>query len=66
MNDVIDTAITRSGETLASLDDAPYFPATLDQPWNYATWMSEKTGAEHGYHAAVPRFRREVAEWIAV
>lgn len=63
-----DAPITRPGETLVSLDldDAPYFPAALDKPWTYATWKSRKTGEEHGYNSAVPRFRREVAEWIAV
>lgn len=66
MNDVLDTPITRPGEELVSLDDAPYFPATLTQPWNYAGWKNLTTGQEHDYFAAVPWFRREVAEWIAV
>jgi hypothetical protein len=66
MNDVTDTAITRPGETLVSLDAAPYFPATLAQPWHYATSRDRKTRTMQDHFAAVPLFRREVAEWITI
>ncbi|WP_018685339.1 hypothetical protein [Actinokineospora enzanensis] len=66
MNDAHDPAITRPGEMLVHLDDAPRYPATLGTPWHYATSFDRKARLAQDHFAAVPLFRKEVAEQVAI
>lgn len=66
MNDAVDSTLTGPGETLVQLDASPRFPATLGEPLHYAITPPLHGSAGQEHHTAVPHFRREVAELIAI
>lgn len=55
------SGVLRAEEELVCGDDQPYFPAQLGEPQWAAT-------DDHGrrYYTVTPRFRRVVAEWVAI
>ncbi|MBE1493193.1 hypothetical protein H4696_000293 [Amycolatopsis lexingtonensis] len=55
------TDVLRIDEGLVCGDDQPYFPAQFCEPQLAAT---DETGRR--YYAVTPRFRRVVAEWVAI
>ena len=55
------TDVLRVEEGLVCGDDQPYFPAQLGEP----QWAATDERGRHHY-AVTPRFRRAVAEWVAI
>jgi hypothetical protein len=56
-----DDGVVRAGEQLVSGDDQHYFPAQLDEPQLLAEYDNGRQ-----FYTPTPRFRRVVAEWVAI
>ncbi|MFF1612249.1 hypothetical protein ACFVYA_31085 [Amycolatopsis sp. NPDC058278] len=56
-----DQGVIRADEQLVSGDSQPYFPARLGEPQ-----LVLETEFGDKFYTATPRFRRVVAEWVAI